>query len=77
MRKGAKRLNQEQIEKALVKVGEVYTALCSIGDLICENTRETSTIHKRYCSLRLKTWKLENVLQDERATRRRLDRELV
>ena len=75
MRKGARRLSQEQLKEALVRVEEAYTALCSIGDLVCENTRETSTIRRRYCSLRFKTWKLENVLQGELATRRRLEGE--
>lgn len=77
MRKDAKRLNQEQIERALIKVDEAYAALDSIDVLIRGNTRETSTIRKRFCSLRHKIWKLQNFLRNELAKRKRIDGDLV
>lgn len=76
MRLRVKRLNQKQIEAALVKVDEAYEALSSIAELIYDNTRETSTIPKRFRSVRHKVWKFGNVLRGELGKRKRIEGDL-
>lgn len=65
-----RKMSQKQLEEVLAKVEEAYDALDSVRLLIENNTRETSTFCKRYGSLRLKTWKLKNLLQGELGARR-------